>query len=132
MMRAEHDARAAFAALELGPGASRQAVVRAYRRLAKRTHPDTSSARDAADRFVHLAEAYEQALAATSDQTSAAPRLASAAGGALVPAPPHQEQWIVAGPVTVRRRLDPPAVRGIVAAGPVLVVRRPEGGRRWT
>ena len=54
--------RAALALLGLAEGADRQAVMRAYRRLARTTHPDVSDAPDAEVRFTALAAAYRRAL----------------------------------------------------------------------
>jgi hypothetical protein len=44
--------------LELKPGASRQEVKAAYRKLSKRYHPDVNHSRDAAEKFVAINEAY--------------------------------------------------------------------------
>jgi hypothetical protein len=57
--------RAALAVLGLAEGADRAAVTRAYRRLAKATHPDRSDAPDAPSRFAAITAAYHRALDGT-------------------------------------------------------------------
>lgn len=105
--------RGALAVLGLEPGADRDAVTEAYRRLAKSHHPDVSRAADAAERFAAIASAYQEALAATPVRVDEEP------------APWSSPVWypqagrlrgsvIVAGPVHV----EPPA--------------RKDGGLRWT
>lgn len=44
--------------LELEPGATKQDIKKAYRRLSKRYHPDLNKSPDAHDRFIELTEAY--------------------------------------------------------------------------
>lgn len=51
-----------YAVLELETGASRAAVKRAYRRLARQTHPDVSKASDANARMQALNDAYRALL----------------------------------------------------------------------
>jgi hypothetical protein len=53
---------AAFATLGVAEDADRDAVTRAYRRLARATHPDVSPAADSAERFNALTAAYRRAL----------------------------------------------------------------------
>jgi hypothetical protein len=53
---------AALAVLGLPDQASPRDVTRAYRRLARTTHPDLSDAADAAGRFDSLTTAYRRAL----------------------------------------------------------------------
>jgi Ca-activated chloride channel family protein len=48
-----------YAALGLRPSATLQEIKRAYRVLARRFHPDTSTVPDANERFHHVQEAYE-------------------------------------------------------------------------
>ena len=55
---------AAWALLGLAAGADRDQVTRAYRRLARATHPDVSPAPDAAARFSTVADAYRRAVEA--------------------------------------------------------------------
>jgi hypothetical protein len=50
-------------ALGLQPGATRDEIARAYRRLALLTHPDVSGDPTAAQRFASLTDAYHRALA---------------------------------------------------------------------
>lgn len=49
-----------YEVLGVAPGASAEAVKRAYKRLAKLHHPDVSKAPDAQERFTALRLAYEQ------------------------------------------------------------------------
>jgi hypothetical protein len=66
---------AALAALGLSEGASSQDVVRAYRRLAKLTHPDVAGSTDraAGDRFTAITDAYHLLAAADPAPPAAAP-----------------------------------------------------------
>lgn len=48
-----------FDTLGLPPGASESDIKKAYRRLARRFHPDVSSEPDAEERFLEVTEAYE-------------------------------------------------------------------------
>ena len=48
-----------YATLGLAPDAPQDAIKRAYRKLARRYHPDVSSLPDAEDRFKEVAEAHE-------------------------------------------------------------------------
>jgi hypothetical protein len=53
--------RAAFRLLGIPAGSDQEAVVHAYRRLARLTHPDVSTDPEAADRFATLTAAYQLA-----------------------------------------------------------------------
>jgi hypothetical protein len=63
-MGIDPDLEAAWALLGLAAGADRDQVTRAYRRLARATHPDVSPAPDAAARFSTVADAYRRAVEA--------------------------------------------------------------------
>ena len=56
---------AAWAVLGLTANANRDQVSRAYRRMARATHPDVSPSPDAAARFAAIANAYRRAIEAT-------------------------------------------------------------------
>src|SRR5688572_26531525 len=62
MQGLEPSRRAALTLLGLAEGADRAAVIHAFRRLARATHPDVSDAPDAEARFTALAAAYRRAL----------------------------------------------------------------------
>lgn len=51
-----------FAALDLQSGASENDIKKAYRRLARKYHPDVSKEPDAEERFLEITEAYEYLL----------------------------------------------------------------------
>ncbi len=51
-----------FAILELRPGASENEIKKAYRKLARRYHPDVSKEPDAEERFLEITEAYDYLL----------------------------------------------------------------------
>ena len=72
----QHDARvrAAWAALGLGLDPDLTEITRAYRRLARDTHPDVSATPDAAARFDALSEAYQVAVQASERQQVAPQR----------------------------------------------------------
>jgi hypothetical protein len=82
-------------------GSDAATVVRAYRRLARTTHPDVSSEPDAAGRFAALAAAF----AVASAPEGAPPERPSLPSHVQVHVP-VREAWrqppIVAGPVVVR------------------------------
>jgi hypothetical protein len=88
--------RAIQEALELlgvTPGSDPASVVRAYRRLARETHPDISTAPDAAQRFSRITEAYHLVRDLTpidaADAPDPADRTASPRGEDLLgPSPP--------------------------------------------
>src|SRR3954469_17914863 len=54
----------AWGLLGIPPGIEQATVSRAYRRLARATHPDVSTAADAAQRFADMTAAYRLAFAA--------------------------------------------------------------------
>lgn len=92
---------AAWQLLGVSPDADSAQLTRAYRRLARRLHPDVSGEPDATERFSALQAAYHLALEALrrdDPPATAAPTVA--------PAPrrhprPHVP-WLVAGPVRVQ------------------------------
>ena len=63
-MGVDPELEAAWALLGLAAGADHDQVTRAYRRLARATHPDVSPAPDAATRFSTVANAYRRAVEA--------------------------------------------------------------------
>jgi hypothetical protein len=119
---------AALAVLGLAEGADRGAVTRAYRRLARLTHPDRSEAPDAAARFAAITAAYHQALAATAstepaDAMSPAPavrvRVGPARTGPLLWfAPRGAVGPLAARPFDVAPISEPPIVAGPVRVFP--------------
>jgi DnaJ domain len=122
----------AFRLLGIPAGSDREAVVHAYRRLARATHPDVSADPEAADRFAALTAAYRLLFEVPSPDADPAPavrpgrqtRASMAEGEDLgddwpapgwafgdgwpmrispgVPARPLQRPPIIAGPVRVR------------------------------
>ena len=52
------DKRDYYEVLELSKGASDDDIKKAYRKLAKKYHPDLNKAPDAADKFKEVQEAY--------------------------------------------------------------------------
>jgi hypothetical protein len=94
-----------YEVLGLPPGCSTTKITRAYRRLARRLHPDVTGDPGAAERFAALTQAYQRLV---SGAQSATPRSA---------------------PVRVRR--GGPAGRPVLFAGPVHIAplpqRRPGG-----
>jgi len=96
----------AFELLGIPEGSDRDTIARAYRRLARTTHPDVSADRDASERFASLTEAYRIAASAPA-QTGAASTPADVGVGV-----PVRRAWstheppIVAGPVRVRPLSD--------------------------
>ena len=93
--------RAALTILGLPPHADRDAVHRAYRQLARRTHPDVSSQAEAATRFDRLTAAYR--LAYDAAPLPGAPRRTP---GHQAPPDTAPSLWrqpdIIAGPGRVR------------------------------
>lgn len=84
----------AYAQLGLAPGASRADIIRAYRQLARRLHPDVAADPAAAARFAALAQAYQQLLSSAPQPAghgSAIPvrRVRSAPRPPLVAGPVH-------------------------------------------
>src|SRR3954470_3899032 len=70
-----------FAALELPPGAAPNEIAAAYRRLAKRWHPDRGGGAAAAARMAEIKVAYDM-LRAGAWQREAAPRPGTRSDGA--------------------------------------------------
>jgi hypothetical protein len=124
MQGREPSLSAALALLGLAEGADRAAVIRAYRQLARETHPDRSDAPDAAARFAAITGAYRRALDGagadvlepppastavritvhtTRDDPSPRPARTGAAGrqGLFIGDPTVVDPPIVAGPVRV-------------------------------
>ncbi len=58
-----------FAILGLNPGASETEIKKAYRRLARKYHPDVSTLPDAEERFLEITEAYDRLLEKPSYQS---------------------------------------------------------------
>lgn len=89
----------AWAVLGLAADADRDQVTRAYRRLARATHPDVSPTPDAAARFAAVARAYRRAVEATRGQetgprsTDTTPRERSSTSG-VGPASGQEDVWI--------------------------------------
>jgi hypothetical protein len=117
--------RAALALLGLAEGADREAVIHAYRRLARATHPDRSDAPDAAARFAAIAAAYREAL----DGTDAS--VLEPATSPTVPITVHatrDDPFLRRGAMTGVGRLgldiigDPTVIDPPIVAGPVRVV----------
>lgn len=48
--------------LEINPGASESEIKKAYRRLARKYHPDVSKEEDAEERFLEITEAYQNLI----------------------------------------------------------------------
>jgi hypothetical protein len=112
---AELNRAAALAVLGLSAQASSLDVVRAYRRLAKLTHPDVAGpSLDVRNRFAAITDAYHALSAAPPVPPSTpAPAAAPAPAGRTTqprPAPPAWavEPPIVAGPVTITPIPRPP------------------------
>ncbi len=58
-----------YSVLELPPGASETEIKKAYRRLARKYHPDVSKLPDAEERFMEITEAYDRLLNAPAYQS---------------------------------------------------------------
>lgn len=103
----------AFALLGVPEGSDRSTVTRAYRRLARSTHPDVSTAGDSADRFAALSAAFAEASRPPAAEESTTPRTYAT--------PPRRR----------RSTVGAGAVRPPLVAGPVVVLRSypPAGGR---
>jgi len=109
-----------LALLGLRAGADRNAITRAYRRLARRTHPDRSDAADASSRFDDLTAAYRRAL-------EAAPRTAVTAATA----PPRASEVAPTRGSDVVVSAGAFRLRGpTIIVGPVRVDPTPTGRRR--
>lgn len=63
--------------LELSPGASSSEVKRAYRRLARKYHPDVNDSPDAQEQFQKVEEAYRIILSGAGEQTTFSDRRAA-------------------------------------------------------
>ena len=110
MQRESAPLRAAWAVLGVPAGPTSDQVTRAYRRLARSTHPDVSTNADAAARFDDVTNAYRLAVeVARRQETERAPVLPPVDPfGSGPPAartdthcgPP--DVWLVAGPARVR------------------------------
>jgi hypothetical protein len=99
----EGQVKEALEVLGIPADSDRQRVTDAYRRLARLTHPDVSSAPDAAERFAMVTAAYRLLTAAFVDarnpgQEPASESVVSPRFGARVQGRPP----IVAGPVILR------------------------------
>jgi len=124
--------RAALGLLGLADGADRSSVTRAYRRLARETHPDVSEAPDADARFVALGAAYRQALAAATAQAPTATPRSPTRSPVRVEAPSRSgDQYLLwVGDTTVAPAGalgEPPLVAGPVRIEPIRG-RRASGG----
>ena len=113
-----HASRSAYAALELEPGADREAVEQAYRRLIKRYHPDRSGGD--AERASEINRAYfelrrELDRSAADSEAPRAPVAPSRAGAHR----PHPRRARARG----RRRARPWSVL-VLALGVLLVMQR--------
>ena len=127
---------AALALLGLPADACPRDITRAYRRLAKATHPDRLSAPAAAalgdpaasepqERFARLADAYH-ALAST-PETSPSETSPSGRTPSLDPSTPGA----VSVPVRVRKAPGQPPERPPIVAGPVHITPSPPAARPW-
>jgi hypothetical protein len=127
---------AALALLGLPRDASPREITRAYRRLAKATHPDRTSAPAVADltdpaasdqqAFARLADAYH-ALASIPETS---PPEAPPSGRAPTPDPSTRRG--VSVPVRVRRAPEEPPERPPIVAGPVHITpSSPPGAKPW-
>lgn len=136
MLPAEQSFAAALTVLGLAADADRDEVTRAYRRLARTTHPDVSGDPDAAARFDALSHAYQLALEAigrrdTPSRLEAgqreAQRPATSAGqdGSYI----LGEVGVAASPWTPRPRAprNAPIVAGPVVLRPLRTTRTTEG-----
>ncbi len=94
-----------FAVLEVDPRASPAALAEAYRRLAKRWHPDRAGTQAAGGRMAELNVAYDLARSAAHHRRAAPPRAGRrpAAG---------RGAWL---PDAVRRALGPELLRALAA-----------------
>ncbi len=110
----------ALRVLGVADDADLDTITRAYRRLARTTHPDISEATDAATQFDVLTGAYRQALAAR--QTSAQPSRPQPgqqptarsttpgfgrAGGFTIVVGPARVEPVEGGRAPGRRRMEP-------------------------
>jgi curved DNA-binding protein len=85
-----------YAILGLERGATEDAIKKAYRRLARKYHPDVSKEANAEEKFKEVAEAYQTLKDA--DKRKAYDALGShAAGQEFEPPPDWQQQWAPRG-----------------------------------
>lgn len=121
---------AAWAVLGLAAGADRDQVTRAYRRLARATHPDVSPTPDAAARFAAVANAYRRAVEATRGQeteprsTDPTPRDRTSTSGPG-PASAQADAWIYVSAPMVQDRFRTDTAETIL---PLTGRGRPERG----
>lgn len=131
-----------YSRLEVSPGASREEIVRAYRRLAHGAHPDTHPQDpDAARRFREITEAYD--VLTDPDRRVSYDRLGTPGNVRVTvkhppladppdPTPqPHIQPLIVGGPPTVIG-LRPLSATGSLRAGPVRLEPNHSGSGRWS
>lgn len=120
------DRAAALELLGLQAGATREQITRAYRRLARITHPDVTGATDpsASDRFAAISDAYHRLAAAPSPRPTVVPEPVRrpTQGPTQVPTqrPVPGPEWTV-GAGWAR----PPIVAGPVVITPPVSSRRP-------
>ena len=96
--------RAALALLGLGADADPDQVRRAYRQLARATHPDVSPTADAAARFDALARAHRvvaDAIGPLERPRTATPVPSQPLSGASLGHWRDRSAWIIVGPVHV-------------------------------
>ena len=102
--------RAAWAVLGVPAGPTSDQVTRAYRHLARSTHPDVSTNADAAARFDAATNAYRLAVEVArrqeTERAQAIPPVPAAGSGPPVARTDSHlspaDVWLVAGPVRVR------------------------------
>jgi DnaJ domain len=109
---------AAFRLLGIPADSDREAVLRAYRRQARLTHPDVSADPAAADRFAALTGAYRVASQAPGPDREPAPSRPPFAPAQPTPPRPAGPAW--SGP-------RPPIVAGPVRVTPIRPAHRGEG-----
>ena len=109
---------AALSVLGLPPGASRQQVTEAYRRLARAAHPDATGRRDAAagDRFAAISDAYHRLATRAIEEPR--PRDAD---------PPSRPRPTSLGDLFAVDPLFMGGSRPPIVAGPVVIQPLPEG-----
>jgi hypothetical protein len=122
----------AFRVLGLPVGSDREAVVRAYRRLARATHPDVSADPKASDRFATLTAAYRLASEVPGRDAGPAPAMTGGRSPATGNAADDlRDDWATAGwdlsdawpmraspEVSMRSRHRPPIIAGPVRVSP--------------
>src|SRR5438309_1561094 len=110
--------------LGVGRDADKKAIKAAYRRLARRYHPDVAPGRDTANRFIEIQEAYEVVSQLLGLRRDEVPHVAwqSRRGGA------HGRGAVLRGLDRLLRNLTQLPVR--VAEDPLTCARRVGGGPR--